>query len=176
MLHQDTSATLSMLSSFLCRAKRETVSHLVTTNQNGRALQSFFFRNAAYFSAGNYLRCRAASISTESSSGCKEKKRYKAIMTTSVSTVTIDTFRNSLLETSRTGDRKLLSASSWLHCCIAYKLVSAVLAATSSNDVVIMVILPVPRWVVLTANILNSSFLLPSCHLMKLSASWGFFF
>ena len=65
---------------------------------------------------------------------------------------------------------RLLSASSWLHGSIVDKSILIVFAATFSNDVLIMVVLPISRWVMLSANILNSSVLLLSC----LITSWNF--
>ena len=66
----------------------ETVSHPVTADQNGRALQTSPFRTATYLCTGNHPRCWSTPIFTRDSSSSKEKKWCKAVSTTSVSLLT----------------------------------------------------------------------------------------
>ena len=135
-------------------ASMETLSHPVTVNQNGRALQTSSFRTVAYLCIGNHIRCWPTPSSTKSSSSFKDKKWYKAITVTSLSTVTIVTFQNFFMV-------------AWLH---SWYVSLTVFVATFRNDVTIMVVSPVSRLVMLSANILNSSVLLSSC----LIKSWNY--
>ena len=57
---------------------------------------------------------------------------YKAVTTTSVLSVKIDTLRNPFFEATRTCNRTPQSASSWLHSYIVDKSVSTVFAAAFS--------------------------------------------